>query len=170
MSTGIQLSPSKSLALPALSFAGLVLLTVALFFIPAIIIQPFKHQSERGLLIAMAIRQQAPLLSILTATGTAIMAALLWRRTKIWAKGLIVVGLCAALGAAVMARIDYFEWMFHPVSAPGFESAASSKLSPAEMVMTVSFGGDSRAYPISIMAYHHVLNDVVGGVPIAVTY
>jgi hypothetical protein len=38
------------------------------------------------------------------------------------------------------------------------------------MIMSVRLGGDDRAYPISQMAYHHVLNDVVGGVPIAVTY
>ncbi len=29
---------------------------------------------------------------------------------------------------------------------------------------------DSRAYPIRELAYHHVVNDTVGGVPIAVTY
>jgi hypothetical protein len=38
------------------------------------------------------------------------------------------------------------------------------------MIMSVRLGDDDRAYPISQMAYHHVLNDVVGGVPIAVTY
>jgi hypothetical protein len=36
--------------------------------------------------------------------------------------------------------------------------------------MAVSLNGDARAYPISQMAYHHVLNDTVAGVPIAVTY
>jgi hypothetical protein len=34
----------------------------------------------------------------------------------------------------------------------------------------VRLGSDARAYPISQMAYHHVLNDVVAGTPIAVTY
>jgi hypothetical protein len=38
------------------------------------------------------------------------------------------------------------------------------------MVMAVKFGADTRAYPIVEMAYHHVLNDTVGGVPIVVTY
>jgi len=36
--------------------------------------------------------------------------------------------------------------------------------------MTLRYGSDARAYPISQMAYHHILNDVIGGVPIAVTY
>ena len=33
-----------------------------------------------------------------------------------------------------------------------------------------AFNGDARAYPIREMAYHHIVNDVVGGVPIAATY
>jgi hypothetical protein len=38
------------------------------------------------------------------------------------------------------------------------------------MVMTVRIGREARAYPIVQMAYHHILNDTVGEVPIAVTY
>jgi hypothetical protein len=69
-----------------------------------------------------------------------------------------------------MARMNYFEWMFHPIAAPGFEAGAESKLDAGEMMMAVRLGIDARAYPISEMAYHHILNDVVNGVPIAVTY
>jgi hypothetical protein len=60
--------------------------------------------------------------------------------------------------------------MFHPIPGPQFLAQSESKLDPKEMIMSVRLGGDDRAYPISQMAYHHVLNDVVGGVPIAVTY
>jgi hypothetical protein len=69
-----------------------------------------------------------------------------------------------------MARLNYFEWMFHPVDVAVFESEAQSKLDKSEMILAVSLGSDARAYPILQMAYHHVLNDVVNGVPIAVTY
>jgi hypothetical protein len=34
----------------------------------------------------------------------------------------------------------------------------------------VKLGGESRAYPVRMMAYHHIVNDVVGGVPIVATY
>jgi len=69
-----------------------------------------------------------------------------------------------------MARLNYFEWMFHPVNSPQFESARMSKLDSGEMILAVRFGPDARAYPISQMAYHHVLNDVVGGIPVVATY
>ncbi len=72
--------------------------------------------------------------------------------------------------SAVMARINYFEWMFHPVDSPQFEAEAQSKLDSAEMIMAVRFGNDARAYTIREMAYHHIVNDMVGTVPVAVTY
>jgi hypothetical protein len=72
--------------------------------------------------------------------------------------------------AAVMSRLNYFEWMFHPIDTARFESASASKLEKGEMVLAIRYGSDARAYPIREMAYHHVLNDVVAGAPVAVTY
>jgi hypothetical protein len=144
--------------------------TVALFLIPAYIIQPFKYESPRGLVVAMAIRQYAPWLTPFTAGAALIITIVLWRGISIWKKGLLVVGMIVVCAATVMARVDYFEWMFHPDTAPGFVTIASTSLGDPEMVMAVQFNGDARAYPIREMAYHHIVNDVVGGVPIAVTY
>ena len=156
--------------IPWLVFAGMVSLTLALFLFPAIIIQPFRFQSPPGLMRAIRVRQQAPFWTLLTAGLAFLMALVLWWRISRWMKAVVVTGLCLASAAAAMARVDYFEWMFHPVPVAGFESASRSKVDPAEMVIAVRFEADARAYPIFEMAYHHVLNDVVGGVPIAVTY
>ena len=60
--------------------------------------------------------------------------------------------------------------MFHPIAAAGFVSASDARLSDKEMVMAVRIGPEARAYPIVQMAYHHILNDTVAGVPIVVTY
>lgn len=43
-------------------------------------------------------------------------------------------------------------------------------LVPADKVIGVVLGGEARAYPLRVMNWHEVANDVVGGVPIAVTY
>jgi hypothetical protein len=152
------------------AFCAFVAIAVAAFFIPAYIIQPFKYQSTRGLVLAMAVKQQSGWLSPLAAGGAILMVLLLWRRISPWKKSLMVLGLLLASAAAVMARVDYFEWMFHPVGAAGFETVAKANLDPSEMVMAVRFDNDARAYPIREMAYHHILNDVVGSEPIAVTY
>jgi hypothetical protein len=38
------------------------------------------------------------------------------------------------------------------------------------MVLAVEIGGESVAYPVRLMAYHHLVGDTVGGVPIVATY
>jgi len=165
----IQLVRKSTFAL-ALIFALSVCTGLSLFLAPALIIRPFKFQSTRALNFAMAVRQQAPIWSLIIAAGTVILAAILWRRVSLWKRILLGAGICLVAVSAVMTRVDYFEWMFHPVRVPGFEAADHAKLDSSEMVMAVGFGSDARAYPIRAMAYHHVLNDVVGGVPVAVTY
>jgi hypothetical protein len=43
-------------------------------------------------------------------------------------------------------------------------------LVPDDRVIGVEISGDARAYPLRLMRWHEVVNDVVGGKPIAVTY
>jgi hypothetical protein len=146
------------------------LAAIAWFFIPAFIIRPFRHQAPRALLVAMALRQRAPLITLIAALACFVLALALWRTVGRWRKALLVLTLLVVTFSAVMARQNYFEWMFHPIDGPRFLAQSASKLDSKEMILAVSFAGDARAYPISQMAYHHILNDVVGGVPIAVTY
>jgi hypothetical protein len=37
-------------------------------------------------------------------------------------------------------------------------------------VLGIVVGSESRAYPVRMLEYHQIVNDVVGGVPVAVTY
>jgi hypothetical protein len=43
-------------------------------------------------------------------------------------------------------------------------------LVPSDRVIGVEIGGESRAYPLHVLNYHEVANDVLAGTPIAVTY
>ena len=146
------------------------LVAIGLFFVPAFIIRPFTHQSPRGIMLAMAVRDRAPLATLIAAILFFLLTLILWRSGSLWRK--IGLGVAVALVAfsTVMARMNYFEWMFHPVANAQFENEADSKLAASEMILSVKFAADARAYPISQMAYHHILNDTVDGVPIAVTY
>jgi heme/copper-type cytochrome/quinol oxidase subunit 3 len=146
------------------------LTTVVTFFVPAFIIRPFRHQAPSALLLAMSLRQRAPLFTLVLALTCFIMTYALWRISSRWGKAVLTLAMLVVTFSAVMARLNYFEWMFHPIVGPQFLAQSESKLDPKEMIMAVRVAGDARAYPISQMAYHHVLNDVVGGVPIAVTY
>jgi hypothetical protein len=59
-----------------------------------------------------------------------------------------------------------------PLDDPRVESeaAANRYLSADEPLLAVALGGHARAYPIRIMLWHEIANDVLGGRPIAVTY
>jgi hypothetical protein len=152
------------------AFIAFVIAGAGLFFVPAFVIRPFRHQSPTALHTALVFRQFAPVGTTLAACAVLALMWVLWGRTGRFQKISMVVAGVLVLGAATMARLNYFEWMFHPVAQPGFEKADAVKLDAGEMVLALDFNGDARAYPVREMAYHHIVNDVVGGVPVAVTY
>ncbi|MDE0138124.1 MAG: DUF3179 domain-containing protein [bacterium] len=59
-----------------------------------------------------------------------------------------------------------------PIDDPIFESLdhASEWLDTRAPGMLVSIGGDSRFYALSILHRHEIVNDRIGGIPVAVTY
>lgn len=48
--------------------------------------------------------------------------------------------------------------------------AAREWIEPKEPVIVVEIGGDARAYPLQILTWHEIVNDRVGGRPVAVTF
>ena len=161
---------SNRRSLPWIVFSVSALVGIGLFFVPAFIIRPFTHQTSSGLALAMALRQRAPWGTLGAALVCLVFALVLWGTANRWRKIALAVVMVLVTFSAVMARLNYFEWMFHPVDSAQFESAAASKLGNGEMILALRFGSDARAYPIREMAYHHILNDVFAGVPVAVTY
>ncbi len=54
---------------------------------------------------------------------------------------------------------------------PAFVAGTDARyLVPDELVFGVEIGGDARAYPLRILDWHEMANDVVGGVPVALAY
>ena len=58
------------------------------------------------------------------------------------------------------------------IDNPKFVSVdeASQWMVDVEPVQVVNINGDARAYPIQIMIWHEIVNDTVGGEPVAITY
>ena len=57
------------------------------------------------------------------------------------------------------------------IDDPKFESIEATAGLPAqEPVIGLTINGESRAYPLRILTWHEIVNDVVGGIPVAVTY
>ena len=60
---------------------------------------------------------------------------------------------------------------FVPLDNPAIVSADEATfLQPDDRVLGLTVGGESRAYPISMMTFHHVANDELGGLPVLVTF
>lgn len=59
-----------------------------------------------------------------------------------------------------------------PIDDPIFVPVAGNLgiLPSTEAVVVLEIGGDARAYPVRAMVWHEIVNDTVGGVPVAVTY
>ncbi len=57
------------------------------------------------------------------------------------------------------------------IDAPIFEAASKIEtLSPREPLIRLRVGDEVRGYPLRILTWHEIVNDVVAGVPVAVTY
>jgi hypothetical protein len=58
-----------------------------------------------------------------------------------------------------------------PLDNPEFTAPdGATYLEFDEPVFGVSINGDERAYPLRILAWHELSNDVVGGKPVALVY
>jgi uncharacterized membrane protein YozB (DUF420 family) len=151
----------------------LACLAVSLFCVayPIYVIRPFRHQGAREPAVALVVARFRAVITVISAMAA--VAALIgyWRRRPpMWRRVLQTAGALLVVVLAFLARINIYELMFHPDVHPSFTAAQEVKLDGAEKVIAVRIGGAARAYPIRSMSYHHVLNDLVGGVAIVATY
>ncbi len=57
------------------------------------------------------------------------------------------------------------------IDRPRFAPVAEVEdIGPLEPVLSIDINGDHRAYPLRILLWHELVNDVVGGVPVLVSY
>jgi hypothetical protein len=91
-----------------------------------------------------------------------------------------VAGLLVACGCLVLAQkpfqrdkvmVTAGRHEYLPLENPRFIPAAhASYLSEDDVVLGLSFAGENRAYPLRLMNWHHIVNDVVGQRPVTVTF
>jgi hypothetical protein len=160
---------SRRLAWAAVPF--LAAASFAAVAIPVWIVRPFALQTPRSLAVSYALRAATPAASVLAALAVAALGVWLWRGARWWSRIALVLVCAGVAFVAWFAQQNHFEWMFRPVASAGFVAPAeASFVDPAEMVLAVAENDEAAAYPVRQVAYHHVVNDTVGGVPLVVTY
>ncbi len=157
------------------AWAGLwlmVLVALAIVAVPVVLIRPFAPQTPGSMALAYALRRWSPLVTLLAAAAALLLIVRLWPaaprvlpRTAAALAGLLV------LSPAWLSRQNHFEWMFAPLpDARSVRAARADFVAPGDMVLAVAIKGDAVAYPVRQLAYHHVVEDAIGGVPIVATY
>jgi Protein of unknown function (DUF3179) len=155
-----------------ITLALLVFISFLMVFIPVYLIRPYAPQTAADLDVSYALRSASPALTAVALVLGLLCVFLLWRfaanrlrKASLAAAGVLLTAL------AVLARQNHFEWMFQPLPQPGYvEAAKVSHVGDGDMVLSVEIRGEARAYPVPLMAYHHLVNTTVGGEPIVATY
>ena len=144
---------------------------LAIVLTPVFLIAPFKSQTPRIMQVSFVMRRWSPLLTLAAAAFLLALSFGLWRGGRWWGRAALVILLLPVFAATWLARQNHFEWMFNPLPNPAYAHAEEvSFVNKDDRVLAVTIGGESVAYPIRIMAYHHVVQDTVGGTPIVATY
>lgn len=150
----------------------ITLVALAIVLAPVWIIQPFKPQSARGLEVSYVMRRWSPWITLLALVLGLFLVVRLWRGSRRWwKKAVLVVVLVPLLASTWFARQNHFEWMFNPLANAAYaKSSESGFVGDQDIVLAVEINGEAVAYPVRLMAYHHLVQDVVGGTPIVATY
>jgi uncharacterized BrkB/YihY/UPF0761 family membrane protein len=171
METSTRLSFFKSKT-AWLIFFLIVVVAIAIVALPVWIIQPFRPQSQRGVELSYALRRWSPLLTVILLTTGIFLVFWLWRASRgWWRKALLVVIFLPLVATTWFARQNHFEWMFNPLANATYTRAAAAQfIDEGDIVMSVEKNSEAVAYPVRLMAYHHLVQDTVGGIPIVATY
>jgi len=147
----------------------LLSLAASLFFFgyPGFVMRPTRPQGAHELQLALwTSRYQHP--AELICAAAALIALLFLLRAGVTRsrriRALTFAGITVLFAGGSFVNI--FEMLFHPAGAPLFQSAREARLDADEKILAVS----THAWPVRVLAYHHIVNDTEDGVPIAVTY
>jgi hypothetical protein len=151
---------------------ALTVITLAIVLAPVWIIQPFSPQTQRGLEWSYAMKRWSPIVTVLTAVAALILLVWLWRNSRRWwRKVLLVILFLPILPATWLARQNHFQWLFNPLPNPAYAKASEAAfVADTDVVLSIQINEEAAAYPVRLMAYHHIVEDVVGGTPVVATY
>jgi hypothetical protein len=85
-----------------------------------------------------------------------------------------VITVVALLAYLVVFYLFNFKFladkMFYQPEQKVFANDAGNNVPGSNLVLGVTLQGQSRAYPIELIGYHHQVRDEIGGTPVMVTY
>ncbi len=146
---------------------------VAVAVIPSAMAEPFTYHAPQLIEWLYGVRSWGTTI-ILGLLAAAVVVA--YRMGKLapprWAGVVAVVPLAVIVASVPLSRLQLVEWLlFAPPETIAYEAAgAAEHVAESDYVMGVTVGGESRAYPILMVAYYHIVNEEIDGEPYVVTY
>jgi uncharacterized protein DUF3179 len=139
---------------------------------PVVLIHPFRPQTAFGVALAYELRRQAAAVTLgAFLLLLPVLVYLAWPFRRGWRWAPLIALLLTAGVSAWFARQNHFEWMFNPLWRATYAPATLVDfVDDKDMVVAIEIAGEAVAYPVRQMAYHHVVMDTVGGVPVVGTY
>jgi hypothetical protein len=139
---------------------------------PMYVIRPFREQKPAALERALWVQLHDKAILLAIFALIIILALLVWRRAGWVARFLLLAP--ATVISLIAAGAPWFnpfeQMMFHPYGVPRYVAIQQAGIDAKDMVIVVTLDGESRAYPIREMGYHHIVNDRLHQLPIVVTY
>jgi hypothetical protein len=156
---------------PSLLVTGLLLL-FAIEILRVYFIMPFPgSQQSDTISLAYWLARNITWLRILALLLIIIPAVRIFKTGKTWTK--VVLSLFIILYAVIYFFINFrFEAdkMFYQPEQKIFSAAKENKISGDKLVIGVAINGESKAYPIQLIGYHHQVRDSIGNTPVMITY
>ena len=154
-----------------LLLAGLLLLLAA-EILRVYFIMPFPGSQESATInIAYFLDQYIWYIRIVLWLFIAIPLYRALTKNKTWAK--VLLGLFLVLYGLVFYAFNFkflADKMFYQPQHKNLAAIAENKVGLDKLVIGVAINGESKAYPIEIIGYHHQVQDTLAGQPIMVTY
>jgi hypothetical protein len=121
--------------------------------------------------LSYALKSWSPVVTAVAGLLSIALIVYLWRGARWFGKAAMILSLALVVASVWFARQNIYEQMFNPLPNPAYARAAEADfVTDRDMVLSVVINGEAAAYPVRQMGYHHIVQDTVGGVPIAATY
>jgi hypothetical protein len=150
----------------------LILVAAALAVLPSLMTAPFLSQTTLHLTVGHAATRWAPGATLVLLLVGIVLAVTSWRAgLRAWGK-VGVIASCVVLALLAQgARLRPAEIRFARLTEViRVSNADASQVKPSDMVLGVTAGGEAAAYPLPVIAFHHIVNDRLGDEPFVVTY
>ncbi len=149
-----------------------ILAAIACTFLPFLLVAPFHSQTTFDLRLSYALDQWAPSATLLLLLAGVVLATMIWRRgARMLGRVGVIIGCSVLILLAYAARLQPAEIVFarlHQVVRIPADQA--EHVTAEDLVLGVTAGAESAAYPVPIISYHHIVNDRLADEPFVVTY